>query len=176
MALRAIGYALEAHGIRTFELTLQGENYIVRSERQSSKKSYMKRFLEKRVEKLLEIFIYRNPPESSSVGLQLIYTPDDIDRLHDEGCLRRKDGGRPDPHSLPQALRGIGRHIDNEGARLGRISRYGPLITVQYETARGYITEEFAPSSLYALFVRMYVKRSDRIKDIHSARSSSAGN
>src|ERR671925_1742070 len=100
MALRAIGYALEAHGIRTFELTLQGENYIVRSERQSSKKSYMKRFLEKRVEKLLEMFIYRNPQESSSVGLQLIYTPEDIDRLHDEGRLRRKDGGRPDPHSL----------------------------------------------------------------------------
>jgi hypothetical protein len=161
-ALRAIGTALDALEVetKTFELTCDGANYIVRLENQKAKKRETKEVVKKKG-LLQQIFSsrYSNP----SAG-PLVYTPEDIERLDREGQLRRRNAG-PNPHALTQALRAIGFYIDDKGARLLQISRRGELMTVRYETAPGSSsTEEFMLSNLYALFVQMYVKRRDRRK------------
>ncbi|MGH7825859.1 MAG: hypothetical protein ACREQ7_11875, partial [Candidatus Binatia bacterium] len=99
-ALRAIGCALEALRVEAFELTCEGANYTVRVKSQRKKEA-------KGVFAVLHR-IFANSPGNSAVGLQLIYTPKEIDWLDQEGQLRRRDAGNPDPHSLPQALRAIG--------------------------------------------------------------------
>lgn len=171
-ALRAIGYALEAAKVESFELTCEAPNYVIRVESQSGKKRRLKGFLEAtRFQVLKRIFPSRFLSKS---GLELIYTPRHIERLDHEGQLRRHEAGAPDPHSLPQALRAIGAHLDHKEARLLHIARRGPSITIRYETALdGQKTEEFTPPSLYGLFVQRYVKRSDRQKRDWSDHSDS---
>jgi hypothetical protein len=164
-ALRAIGSALDALEVetKTFELTCDGANYIVRLENQKAKKPETKEVKNNGLKALQQIFSSHHPIENPSAG-PLVYTPEDIDRLDREGQLRRRNAGT-NPQSLTQALRAIGFYIDDKGARLLQISRRGELMTVRYETARGSSsTEEFMLSNLYALFVQMYVKRRDRRK------------
>ncbi|HET8562319.1 MAG TPA: hypothetical protein VFM35_00470 [Candidatus Binatia bacterium] len=165
-ALRAIGYVLETLQVEAFEVTCEGRNYIVRVEGRRHKKPRMKGILKKNgLQVLQQIFPSRCPVDNPSVGLQLVYTPEDIERLHDEGQSRRRNASNLDPHSLPQALRAIGAYIHLKNARLVQISRDGPFTTVRYETPTGGLSrEEFTPASLYALFVRMYLKRTDRAK------------
>lgn len=154
-ALRAISYALEAAKVEAFEVTCEAANYVVRIESQSGKKRSFEGILQR-------IFPGRYS-KSSWAGPELIYTPQHLARLDRDGRLKRRGGGRPDPHSLPQALRAIGAHLDHKEARLLHIAKRGPSITIRYETALdGQKTEEFTPPSLYALFVQRYVRRSDR--------------
>ncbi|MGH7826861.1 MAG: hypothetical protein ACREQ7_17020 [Candidatus Binatia bacterium] len=158
-ALRAIGSHLEALQVEAFELRQQAMNYIVQVESQHEKlpaKSIFQRILRS------------HDPTNPSNGLQLIYTPEDIKRRDLDGQLRRQEGGTLDPHSLPQSLRAIGAYISAKDARLIRISKHGLFITIQYKTpVDGCHTEEFTPSSLYDVFVPMYVKRSDRDRDVN---------
>jgi hypothetical protein len=157
-ALRVIGCALEALGVEDFELAYEGANYIVRTPSQPGKKQ---RRTALRI--LQHIFPLHHSPAKASAGGKLIYTIRDIERLERDGQLRRQDAGKPDPHSLPQALRAIGAYLDGKEARLLQLSRRGTLTTIRYETALdGSHTERFTPPSLYSLFVRRYVKRSDR--------------
>lgn len=151
--LRAIGHDLEGLQVDAFELTCEGRDHIVRVESQRHEKPRMKHLLKKKA--------LQSPP----VGSQLIYTPEDIERLQDEGQSGRRNA-RTDPESLPQVLRAIGFYIDDlAGARLLQISRRGALVTIRYETASGgCTTEEFTPASLYALYVQMCVKRRHRPK------------
>ena len=162
-ALRAIGTALDALNADAFEVTCDRENYIVRVESlrvesQRPKKRTMKAGFKKNGLKILQqLFPSRHTSENSSV----VYTPNDIERFEHEGQLRRRNAGA-DPHRLAQALRAIGFYVDEKGARLHHISTRGGSITVRYETLPGSSnTEEFMLSNLYALFVRMYVKRRD---------------
>ena len=164
--LRAIGNDLENLRVEAFEATCEGANYIVRVECQRHEKRQTKDLLKKKaLEILLQIFPGRYPAESP-VAFQRIYTPDDIERLQDEGRSRRRNA-RTDPESLLQILRAIGFYIDDlEGARLLQIARRGPLVTIRYETASGAsITEEFTPASLYGLFLQMCVQRRHRGND-----------
>jgi hypothetical protein len=159
-ALRVIGCALEELGIEDFELTHEGVAYIVRIHSQKGKRQ------QRTPLKLLQqIFPYFHSSARASAARELIYTPDDIERLEHDGQLRRQNAGNPDPHSLPQALRAIGAYLDSKEARLLKLSRQGTLTSIRYETALdGDQTERFTPSSLYSLFVRRYIKRSDRRK------------
>ncbi|MGH7827014.1 MAG: hypothetical protein ACREQ7_17805 [Candidatus Binatia bacterium] len=158
--LRAIGCALEALRVEAFELRCEAANYVVRVESQRGEKRKLKDIFEALALQVLQgIFPGRNPRK----GLELIYTTEHIKRLNENGQLRRQDRGKPDAHSLPQALRAIGAYVELKGARLLKISRQGTVITIRYETALdGCTNEEFTPSSVYALFVRRYVKRTDR--------------
>jgi hypothetical protein len=159
-ALRTIGYALEAAKVEAFEVTCEAANYVVRIEFQSGKKgSFLRR-------------IFPGRRSKSSCGPELIYTPQHLARLDRDARLKRREGGRPDPHSLPQALRAIGAHLDHKEARLLHIAKRGPSITIRYEDAvDGCKTEEFTPPSIYALFVQRYVKRSNRRKRDESDHS-----
>jgi hypothetical protein len=158
-ALRAIGSALEAVQIEAFEINYDGENYSIRIEPQGEKKPQPPGVLTA----LKRVLPHLHAPAGSLDGLEMIYTPDKIERLDRDGQLRREQSGEPDPHSLPQALRAIGAYLHLKNARLVRISKHGPFFTIQYETALdGFTTEEFTPSSLYDVFVRLYLKRRNR--------------
>jgi hypothetical protein len=164
-ALRAIGYALEAAKVEAFEVTCEAPNYVIRVESQSGKKRRIKDLFETAALKVLQRIFAGRHSKTSWAGPELIYTPQHIARLDRDGRLKRREGGQPDPHSLPQALRAIGAYLDHKDARLLQIAKRGPSITIRYETALdGQKTEEFTPPSLYALFVQRYVKRSDRQK------------
>lgn len=165
---RAIGCALEALRVEAFELTCEGANYIVRVKSQRKKEA-----------KGVLAVLHRIFPSSrgnSAVGLQLIYTPKEIDWLYHEGKLRRRDAGNPDPHSLTQSLRAIGAYLEIKGARLLKISGSRELFIVRYEAAQdGCNTEEFTPSSLYEFFIRRYLKRHDRSVDSDSIATGALG-
>lgn len=163
--LRVIGDALEALRAEMIDVRCEGENYIVRakSRRQPSKISLVKDLRKSGFRVLWQILPGRYPWKRSSVALELFYTPKDVERLEYAGQMRRGNGGMPDPYSLATALRTIGAYIDSKGGRLLQISRRDELMIIRYETLRGdRCTEELTASSLYALFVRMYLKRSDR--------------
>jgi hypothetical protein len=155
-ALRAIGSALEALKVEAFELTCDAANYIVRVDCQRRKKPQAAGVV---------TVLQRLLPAASVDNREIIYTPEKIKELDQDGQLRREESGKPDPHSLPQSLRAIGAYLYLKNARLIRITRHGPFFTIEYETALdGCSTEEFTPSALYDVFVRLYLKRSNRLK------------
>jgi hypothetical protein len=164
-ALRVIGCALEDLGVEDFELADEGVNYIVRIRSQSGKRQRRTA-----LQLLQQILPRPHSAAKGSAGRELIYKMRDIERLERHGQLKRQDAGNPDPHSLPQALRAIGAYLDGKNARLLQLSREGTLTTIRYETALdGSRTERFTPSALYSLFVRRYVKRSDRREGIKAS-------
>jgi hypothetical protein len=147
-ALRAIGQALEALEVDVFQLTCEGENYLVRSRPRTIKNKWR------------QILHYLFPKRFPPVGL-LIYTPDDIERLEQEGRSRRRNAGT-DPNTLTQALRVVGFHVDQKNGRLVELSKSHEWIKIRYDTAPDRCnTEEFNLFSLYTLFMEMYVKRRD---------------
>jgi hypothetical protein len=163
-ALRVIGCALEELGVEDFELTHEGVTHVVRIHSQKRKKQPRTR-----LRLLQKILPYSHSSARPSAARELIYTPGDIERFERNGQLKRQNAGNPDPHSLPQALRAIGAYLDSKDARLLQLSRQGTLTSICYETAPdGRQTERFTPSSLYSLFVRRYVKRSDRRKALNA--------
>jgi hypothetical protein len=146
--LRAIGHALETLEVEVFELSCEGKNYLVRTRPKTIK------------DKWHQILKYWFPTRFGAVGL-LTYTPEDVERLQQEGQAKRKNGGT-NPNRLTQALRAIGFYVDLKNSRLIKISRNDEWMKVRYETASGSCnTEEFNLSSLYTLFMQMYVKRRD---------------
>jgi hypothetical protein len=160
-ALRAIGSALEALEVEAFELTCDAANYIVRVNSPPRKKPPAAG-----VVTLLQRLLPKHHEPAPPVDYrEIIYTPEKIKELDQDGQLRREESGKPDPHSLPQSLRAIGAYLYLKNARLIRIAKHGPFFTIEYETALdGCSTEEFTPSALYDVFVRLYLKRSNRLK------------
>jgi hypothetical protein len=147
-ALRAIGHALETLEVEVFELTCEGENYLVQTKPRTIKDKWR--------QMLHNLF----PNCFPAVGL-LTYTADDLERLQQEGQSRRGNA-RTNPNRLTQALRAVGFYVDLKGGRLLAISRNDEWIKVRYKTAADSCnTEEFNVSSLYSLFMQMYVKRRD---------------
>jgi hypothetical protein len=166
-ALRAIGDALEALEAELVDLRCEGENYIVRAtRRQPPKKLLCKDLHKSSVRRLWETLLSSDFGKESCVALDLAYTPRDIERLHNEGQARRQRRGMPDPHSLPGALRAAGAYVDYKAARLLQISRSDDLIIIRSESRSGQLSkEEFTPASLYALFVKLYMKRTGRFPE-----------
>ncbi|HWO43051.1 MAG TPA: hypothetical protein VNO43_14720 [Candidatus Eisenbacteria bacterium] len=153
--LRAIGCALDALRVEEFDLTSDGPNYVVQVKSQRKKPQGVRTVLHR---------IFHRLSQNSASGLQLIYTPKEIDWLDHEAQLMREETGSPDPHSLPQALRSIGAYLEVKGARLLKISGRSGVFNVSYESAQhGRHTEDFTPAALYEWFVKGYLKRSSRI-------------
>lgn len=103
-------------------------------------------------------------PQPSSGILELHYTHEDIGRVDDEAKSRRVEaGGRPEAHALSQILRAVGGVVDQKQGRLISVTKEGPEITVEYETAlKQKIVEKFTAATLYDFWVRMYLRRSSR--------------
>jgi hypothetical protein len=153
-ALRAIGHALEKLQVETFEITCAGENYVVWAKTQ--KKTWM--------EALQRIF-RRGETANFASGLRLIYTPQNIQQLETEGQAKRQNGGMPDAYTLQAALRAAGAYVDIKEARLRQITRRDGLIVIEYQSSIGAAAREiFTPAALYAVCLRMYLKRRSALR------------
>ena len=130
--LRAVGQGIEQLKLAQFEIEANQDDYMVRS---------------------LE-----------GEAQQWRWPPDVVERLEHEGRRRRQRAeGMPEAHRPSQVLRALGQYLDNLGARPKRITKGIEEIVMVYETSVGRkVTESRTLSSVYDLWVRMYLRRRTR--------------
>ncbi len=150
--LRAIGQALEGHGLNAFDLKSSGDNYLVRGE--PGKINALQMLLRKWQSR------YRRDNDSSGIR----YTPQDIDRLERQGRARRGGPQRlPDFYSLSNILRTIGAYLDMKDAYLLQVYKQDLKVMILYQTSEGHPkAEERTIASFYNLSLEMYQKRQKR--------------
>jgi hypothetical protein len=162
--LRPVGQVLEALGVETFKLRVEGETFRVRGERASKKKprSTLKiawQLLRGQRPKGPQIFT------PSSGTIEIHYSREDIVRLESEGKARRQAGDRaPDAHSVSQILRATGFYVDSKEGRLLTVTKTDYTVVIEYESRLSdVLTEEFTIPSLYNFWVALYLKRENRL-------------
>jgi len=152
--LRSIGQSLEAQRIRVFELTRQGENYMVRGEpEQESSLLATLRSWQKRL-------------RSEGMTTSLTFTNQDIDELDRQGASQRTNTNRlPDFLSLPNTLRTVGAYLSDKNAELVELHKKQLSITILSRNRAGYPEmEERSLGSLYELFVKQHGRRNHAAK------------
>jgi hypothetical protein len=137
--LRVIGQDLEIRGIKAFDIRNEGEKILVQCG-------------------------YQMPPAATPVTLT--YTPRDIRELQPQGEEKR---GQPlerrDFFTLSQTLRAIGGYVDQQKARLLRLSNNefsgaDVVFRIEYETREGErLVDNRSGSAIYDLCVNMYKRR-----------------
>lgn len=137
--LRVIGQDLEIRGIKAFDIRTEGEKILVQGG-------------------------YQLPPAATPVTLS--YTPRDIRELRPQGEEKRGQGSeRKDFFTLSQSLRAIGGYIDQQKARLIRLSNNefsgaDVVFRIEYETRAGErLVDHRSGSAIYDLCVNMYKRR-----------------
>ena len=92
-------------------------------------------------------------------------TRDDRDRLELEyRAKRRASHQKTDSHSISQLLRAVGGMLDQKAGRLVTLARDDQTVSVEYLLPSGQkIVDEYSPSMLYDLWVRMYKKRTLKV-------------
>lgn len=162
ITLRAIGQALEALGVETFELVLDGDSFIVYGgtdvsgfRRKVSTRKF--RLFHKKPEKLPRRGFYIS-------GMR--FRPSDIKRLDRQGRdIRIAPERFPETSSLAHALRMIGAHIDKTGLSLLAVVGNKGLFTVWHRTRSGEeLKQIFTGANLYDLWVHLYKQRDGAVK------------
>lgn len=159
ITLRALGQALEALGIESFELVLEGDNFVVYGGPELAptreKRSTATRF------QLFRRNRAKTKPQRGFYISGMRFQESDVKRLDHQGKdIRITPEGCPDTNSLAHALRMIGAHIDKKGGILLRVIRYNRLFTIWYKNSLGAASKEiFTQSNLYDLWVHLYKKR-----------------
>jgi hypothetical protein len=144
--LRVIGQDLEIRGIKAFDLRDEGERIFVQCG-------------------------YQDPPAATPVTLS--YTPRDIQELSLQGEEKRgQSSGQRDFFTLSQTLRAIGGHVDQQKARLIRLSNNGcpgadVVFRIEYETReRERVVDDRSGSAVYDLCVNLYKRRGKLARNI----------
>jgi hypothetical protein len=155
ITLRAIGQALEALLVESFELVVDGDNFVVYGgpEASFSKKrpaAANRRFqLFGRSQKKIA-----SPRQFYISGMQLWQS--DVKQFDDQGKELRISVERcPDTGRLSHALRMLGAHIDKSKMTLLRIERDKGVFAV----AGDRLKEVFTQANLYDLWVHLYKQR-----------------
>ncbi|MCZ6625036.1 MAG: hypothetical protein O7B35_12525 [Deltaproteobacteria bacterium] len=173
--LRTMGQDLEVLRVEAFEIESVGNDYIIRGRtevpplEESPSHAFKKSGLRAVWGRFRGRYSEQKEPtahQPSSVGLELHYTPEDIERLEREGQARRRDPNRmPNAHSTSQLLRAVGAYVDHKGARLLAVSWRDQSVSIVYETAQGRRElDVFRLDSMYDFWVRMYLRRVDRTR------------
>ena len=98
-------------------------------------------------------------------SVELRYTPEQLSHMDDEGRSKRGNLGSPDAHSASQIVRAVGALVDQKQARLLSVRKDEEKIEIEYESPqKGTVTEDFTVATLYEYWVRMYLKRSNRLE------------
>lgn len=164
--LRAIGQNLEALNIKTFNLECKGNTYLVwaKADAFPPQDSHHRLLNKGGLQAIWRKARGQSKVHPSPEIRQLRYSPEYIDRLEHKGRARRLDlNGMPDGHSLSQLLRTIGDHVNKRSNCLLGISRQELSISIVVETAQGRREiDVFRLDNLYELWVRMYLRRSNR--------------
>lgn len=152
--LRSIGQSLEAQRISVFELTRQGESYIVQGEP------------EKETSLLAALRSWQKRLRSDGVSTSLVYKEQDIAELDRQGLANRTKANRlPDFHSLPNTLRMVGAHLDAKQAALLRLQKSELGFTILSRNKNGLPEmEERDFGSFYEYFLKLHGSRESAAK------------
>ena len=144
--LRVIGQDLEIRGIKAFDIRAEGDKILVQCG-------------------------YQLPPAATPVTLS--YTPRDIREMRPEGEEKRGQASeRRDFFTLSQTLRAIGGFVDEQKARLIRLSNNefsgaDVVFRIEYETREGErLIDNRSGSAIYDLCVNMYKRRGKSARGI----------
>jgi hypothetical protein len=150
-ALRAIGQAMDVWHFEDFDVESYENSFFVRG---------IVRSAQPQKSSLLQA-MFRKSRDRDARFIELRYTPDDVQRLEQEGQSRRRDAnGMPDFYNVSQILRTVGAYVDSKRTRMRKLYKRGMKLTVEYETAEGLPNiEEHTVSSFYNFFVHMYLHR-----------------
>jgi hypothetical protein len=137
--LRVIGQDLEIRGIKAFDIRAEGDKILVQCG-------------------------YQMPPAATPVTLS--YTPRDLREMRPQGEEKRGQAlERRDFFTLSQTLRAIGGFVDEQKARLIRLSNNDftgadVVFRIEYETRAGErLIDNRSGSAIYDLCVNMYKRR-----------------
>jgi hypothetical protein len=147
--LRSIGQSLEAQRIMVFELTRQGERFIVKGEP------------ERETSLLAALRNWQRRRRSDGLNTSLTFTVQDIDQLDRQGRANRSQPNRlPDFHSLPNTLRTVGSYLEATNAELVEIHKRQLSVTILSRDRNGHPQyEERTVASFYDLFVKLHARR-----------------
>jgi hypothetical protein len=115
VALRAIGQDLADLLIQSLEITVRGD----------------------------DVFIAQGYRIAAAEPFERSYTLADIVRLDERGAARQTDDPKtPDASTLAEALRTVGRAVDNKRGRLVKLAKYPRKIEFEYEDENGRVQKE----------------------------------
>jgi hypothetical protein len=165
--LRAIGQGLEALEVKSFDLEVSDNHYVVRGEctkpmlsdtpKSNLKKSFLRLVLavsKKRTARAAE------SPPFHFTGLR--FTRTDIELLDRKGQVLQTnfETSAPNPHRLSQILRTVGAYLDQDECRLVKISWRDGFLTLWHINRHGVESKDImSPVALYDQWVHQYKQR-----------------
>jgi hypothetical protein len=146
--LRAVGQALEACGISTFELKNRLGQYVV-----SGKPD--------KADSLVEALRQLRNNHWQRGERTITFRPQEISELEMRGRARRKSGQRlPDFYNVSNILRTVGTYLDGKDAQLVEIHKRPLTLTLMYQRSGGYPeVEDRTIVSFYETFMELHGKR-----------------
>src|SRR5215510_11120250 len=155
-SLRVIGQSLDRVRPGGFQLTREGDSFMVRTnaDGSSTKNNFAKSILKK---------LWRSSPAGERES-SLRFDPQEVSRLETrEKTKRGESSSVPDSQTIAQALRVVGDYLDHKQPRSFTLDWTPGSVSVRYEAKNGRTDEEtFNVSDLYDLAVHMYLHRSGR--------------
>ena len=158
-ALRAIGQDLGSLFPENLQIEVAGNAYIVRGKarinsaqvKRPVRMTALKKFFKRVVRKISTNS--HGVRKSEPVFFDRTYKPADIDRIYGVQMADRARVGRnPDPHSLGEQLRMVGRIVQLRHGKLIKLSTNKNSVTIEYSEPNGAIrTEEISGFALYRL-------------------------
>ena len=151
--LRAIGQALEAQGISTFELKAQVGCYVVSG-------------APEKPESLAAALRHWRSNSWQRGPRTVTYTEQDITTLEKKGQARRAANGQlPDFYNVSNILRTVGVYLDLKNARLLEIQKRPLTLTLMYQTTGGHpFVADRTIASFYNMFTELHGRRSRPVK------------
>jgi hypothetical protein len=152
-ALRAIGQDLADLFLQRVEIGMSGDDFIAQGRRRPGASAWRNNGQREKL----------SQPSTAvqDSGFVRTYTPDAIDHLDAMGRARRTGSVQiPDPYSLSERLRMIGRIVDEKNGHLVSLCQNMNTITVQYRDAQDQVQqEEYSILTLYKLQQQYYSGR-----------------
>jgi hypothetical protein len=175
--LRAVGQGLESLGITDFDLEVEGDGYFVlgkatQSSQEKAGDAIRKRRLRNKLRGAWQSVTVRLPMNgtgpkiaSGSTLLRVLFTPEGIDRLQQEGREKRRadSPGISNPDRLSQVLRMVGEYLNRRSGKLFKICKRKDCIAFEYETAlEPRALEKWKISDLYDFWLQLPNQRKNR--------------
>ncbi len=155
-SLRVIGQSLDVLHPGGFQLTNEGDSFVVRTNPNGSTREGS---LTKSIIKRLWRSSHSDERDSS-----LQYDLEAISRLETQQRAKRgESASMPDTQTISQVLRVVGDYLDHKQPRAFTVDWTPSSVSVSYEATNGSSDREtFSVADLYDLAVYMYVHRASR--------------
>jgi hypothetical protein len=171
--LRAIGQALEKFKLNRFKIAQRSGVYTITGDPSADLQTTFSLI------QFIREFVRGGKLKSSSAEagnqIELTYSRPEIEVLDAQERAKRLEVNKlPDPYGVSQVLRGVGALLDNrQAASVLAIDYQEQWVTILYEKRDGRIEEEKQNFDyLYDIWVKMYLRRSNRPAPDQSGESS----